>query len=145
MWSVLKNGVPEKCTPVKGYAYIDAEAGDEIILDMKLEVRFIKANHLVRADRGMTAVTYGPFVMCLEAVDNNHGTLFDVKLTDESIRVFIDDKLHLPCVEISAVHEIVRGLYSDEVDIVPFTAKFIPYFAFANRGEADMRIWLPKK
>ena len=145
VWSVLKNGVPEKCTPVKGYAYIDAEAGDEIILDMKLEVRFIKANHLVRADRGMTAVTYGPFVMCLEAVDNNHGTLFDVKLTDESIRVFIDDKLHLPCVEISAVHEIVRGLYSDEVDIVPFTAKFIPYFAFANRGEADMRIWLPKK
>ena len=32
-----------------------------------------------------------------------------------------------------------------EPDFVPQRIKFIPYFAFANRGETDMLVWLRVK
>ena len=38
-----------------------------------------------------------------------------------------------------------KGIYNNSVkrnEHLPFTARLIPYFAFANRGESDMLVWI---
>ena len=45
------------------------------------------------------------------------------------------------------MRETGEGIYFDveSVKAESFEAKLIPYFAFANRGETDMRIWVELK
>ncbi|MBE6613468.1 MAG: glycoside hydrolase family 127 protein [Ruminococcaceae bacterium] len=140
-WTLTKNGAPIKPETVKGYAWIDAADGDELCLTLSMEPRRIKADPHIMTNRGLSAVMYGPFVMCMEGVDNG-GWLGDVKLTDHRGTLSFDETLGVPVLDCPAVRETVAGLYSDEVTQSPFTARLIPYFAFANRGESDMRIWV---
>ena len=139
VWTLRKNGRPVNADVVNGFAKVDPMAGDEITLDLVIAPKVVRADRRVRVDRGMKAVTYGPFVMCLEGVDNG-GRLADVELTD-NFTVGRDEELGLPCVYCGAVRVDTDSLYSDNVSEKPFRAKLIPYFAFANRGECDMRIW----
>lgn len=141
MWTLRLNGKVVTAEPVKGYVFVDMADGDETLLDMRLDVKVVHADPRVAADRGMRAVTYGPFVMCIEGVDNG-GSLTDVKLVGNTGTVGFDESLGLPCVYFPAVRGETDGLYSDTVRSTRFTAKMIPYFAFANRGECDMRIWV---
>ena len=141
MWTLRLNGNVVTAEPVKGYVFVDMADGDETLLDMRLDVKVVHADPRVAADRGMRAVTYGPFVMCIEGVDNG-GSLTDVKLVGKTGTVGYDEALRLPCVYFPAVRERTDGLYSDTTISTRFTAKMIPYFAFANRGECDMRIWV---
>ncbi len=140
-WTLTKNGV--KVTPAmeKGYAFVDAACCDELVLDLKLEVRVVKSSPHILTNRGQCAVTYGPFVMCLEGVDNG-GWLGNVKLCGRCGEAIIDEELNVPAIIYPAVREEPVSIYSDKVVREPFTAKLIPYFAFANRGETDMRIWI---
>jgi DUF1680 family protein len=141
-WTLRKNDTFVRPEIVKGYAYIDAEDGDELRLDLAMEIRHVRANHKVRVDRGMRAVTYGPLVYCMEGVDNG-GELGSVVLKSGEVTSGWDDALGVMVLYHPAARVEVDGLYSDEVTEKPFTARMIPYFAFANRGETDMRIWLP--
>ena len=34
---------------------------------------------------------------------------------------------------------------SFDADLAEKTLTFLPYYAFANRGESDMRVWIPVK
>ena len=139
VWTLVKNGAPVSAEVVKGYALIDAADGDEIVLDMRIAPRFVRADSRVRADRGLEAVCLGPFVMCLEGVDNG-GSLENVVLR-RNLTAGFDESLGLPCIYADAARETTDSLYSDNITSTPFTAKLIPYFAFANRGETDMKIW----
>lgn len=141
-WSLACNGQTVPAEPVKGYVYVDVREGDSVVLDLQLAPRRIVTAPQNRYCRGQVALTYGPFVMCMEGVDNG-GSLNGVRLTGEEPRVSFDDALGLPTLEVPALRERVTTLYGDTVERRPFTAKFIPYFAFANRGETDLRIWLP--
>ncbi len=140
-YSLQRNGVRILPTIQSGYAMVDACDGDVFTLDLTLEIRRINADPRVRADRGMIALSWGPFVMCLEGVDNGE-RLYEVKLVGKEATLGTDESLGLPILLCPAVRETVDGLYSDTVTATPFTAKLIPYFAFANRGETDMRIWV---
>ena len=144
MWTLTLNGTVVTAEPVKGYVFVDMADGDETLLDMRLDVKVVHADPRVAADRGMRAVTYGPFVMCIEGVDNG-GSLTDVKLVGNTGTVGFDESLGLPCVYFPAVRGETDGLYSDTTRSTRFTAKMIPYFAFANRGECDMRIWVEEE
>ena len=142
-YEIKINGRAVNAELVKGYAMLDAKNGDEIELSFKLAVRHIKADSRVRHIRGCAAVTYGPFVMCMEGVDNGEH-LGDVKLLGLDCRVEFDDTLGLPTIIHPAARETSEGLYFDvgSERTERFEAKLIPYFAFANRGETDMRIWV---
>ena len=142
-YEIKLNGKNVSSDTVKGYAIIDAKDGDDIELDLELTVRHMKADSRVRHIRGCTAITYGPFVMCMEGVDNGE-RLGEVKLTGFECKVGFDEKLGLPVIIHPAVREMGEGLYYDVKNEKreSFSAKLIPYFAFANRGETDMRIWV---
>ena len=141
VWSVGKNGASVDAHIEHGYAYVDAKDGDTILLELRISARRVKSNPRVLTNRGMSAITWGPFVMCLEGVDNG-GSLTGVRLTGKSFTLGRDETLGLPCLYCQAARESTDGLYSDKTTTEPFTAKLIPYFAFANRGETDMRIWV---
>ena len=140
-WTLTKNGSYVRPEVEKGYAYIDAADGDELRLELAMEIRHVRANHKVRADRGMRAVTYGPLVYCMEGVDNG-GELGSVVLKPGEVTSGWDETLGVMVLYHPAARVEVDGLYSDAVTEKPFTARMIPYFAFANRGETDMRIWI---
>lgn len=128
-------------TAENGFVYVDAKDGDVISIEMPFELRYMRANSFVRADRGCVALSYGPFFYCMEGIDND-GYLGDISLVGNDVAFGFDKELGLPTLTHSAVREKIDGLYSDEVDTVNITAKFIPYFAYANRGETDMRLWV---
>ncbi len=138
-WSLKVNGRTVNAEVVKGYAFAEVKGGDELVFDMQLIPKAVRADRRVRIDRGLKAVTYGPLVMCLEGVDNG-GSLANVELIN-GFEVGFDKELGLPCVYADAVRVDTDSLYSDRVFERPFKAKLIPYFAFANRGECDMKIW----
>ena len=115
-------------------------------LNLDMPVRVISANRRVHENIGRVAVMRGPIVYCAEGVDN-----------DYSVHSMLLD----PCGRFSLGEAdfLVPSLYTTaylpkESDELYFEAsgetsekplKLIPYFAFANRGESDMIIWMPKK
>ena len=141
-YTLKKNGKEATAEPQNGYLLLDAADGDTLELTLEMLPRRIRSNPLVRANRGAVALTYGPLVMCMEGVDNG-GSLDGVAISKEEIQVSFDHALGLPTLLCPAVRRTASDLYCEESELLEetFTAKFVPYHAFANRGESDMRVW----
>ncbi len=133
----------------KGYVYIRRKwaAGDKIAIRFPMEVRRVYANQRVREDAGCVALLRGPVVYCFEGVDN--GELI------QSLRIPRDAGI-TPCtceegilkgntlLKIEGCRMVGSGdLYSEKPPVkekAVLTA--IPYYAWANRGETQMRVWM---
>lgn len=129
----------------KGYAYIDcAEDCLKITLKLAMPVKYTRAHPSVIADAGKAAVTRGPIVFCAEAVDNG-GALSALRLSPEPCaEVGRDEKLGVDTVTVNALRRLDEGkLYSSaEPKLTPVRLKLIPYYAFANRGESEMCVFI---
>ena len=139
----------KKFDTVKGYAYFDIKDGETLSLDFGMPTRFIEARREVVADCGKYAVMRGPVVYCMEGVDN--GTpLRDVTLDRRAkfVRGF-DDSLGVPTLAIKAWRrkpDNTAPLYRPAAFAYEkFTATLIPYYAIANRGVSEMRVWIDAK
>lgn len=144
--TVLQNGA-EIFPPLCG-GYLEIPVGErfDLKLDFHIAPRFACANANVRANVGRMALTYGPVVYCLEGVDNG-ARLNQISLSPDAIQdaVLTPDFHGLLSISLPALRDIVdSALYADAANATasPITAKFIPYFAFANRGESDMLVWV---
>lgn len=129
-----------------GYAYISLEGADvEISLNLKMNVRFVKSNRRVHENAGKVAMMRGPVVYCLEGVDNGK----DIRA------ISVDTKGEYSVCEkeflVPSIHG--KGYIEKESEELYFDAcesteeiqlKLIPYFAYANRGETDMVVWINK-
>ena len=130
----------------KGYARFSV-ASDEynVSIDMNMTVKFYHAHTGVRSCAGKTAVMYGPVLYCAEAVDNGDGLFNLTVLKNGNYDVKYSEEYCANVIEIDGEkREYSASLYSDK-DIAfvnPIRIKLIPYFAFANRGESDMAVWL---
>lgn len=129
-----------------GYAYIKISENDEILLKLSMPVMFISANKKVHDCAGRVAVMRGPVVYCLEGVDNGKDL--------NSLRIDIKEKAELSEKEFLVPNILLKAYKEPENDNLYFEAtdeyiethlKFIPYFAYANRGETDMLVWVLKK
>ncbi|MBQ9692219.1 MAG: glycoside hydrolase family 127 protein, partial [Clostridia bacterium] len=146
--------VPGWCDSYKGqtqngYLYLDVKDGETVDLEFEMVTRFMSANPRVNEDIGKVALTRGPIVFCLEEVDN--GPLlrtfrFDVNTKFE---LGYDDKLNVITLTGDAKKQIVdleneSPLYyrTSECRFEDVKAKFIPYYAFANRGESEMAVFV---
>ena len=124
-----------------GFVYINTDGNTQLEIEMEFRLKYVYANTALRENRGCTALTYGPFVYCMEGVDNGEN-LGEITLADGEAHWYFDSELSLPCFTHPAVRKKIDGLYSDKAEFTPIEAKFIPYFAYANRGETDMRLWI---
>ena len=146
-YSLAVNAESFNDAPVDGYVYIPVRGEAEIILTLDGTPRFVYASPKVPRLTGCTAVCRGPLVYCFEGADND-GDVLSLKLcTGGSIGVTEEPgllggtvKLAVPAVRVSQT----EGLYTTSKPTeTPCTAYAVPYYAWGNRGENQMRVWLP--
>lgn len=131
-------------TLTRGYAALDVPA-DDFTLDIEflMEPLFLSAHPAVRADAGKAALQYGPLVYCLEAVDNGAPlSALTVDVKGEAVVAF-DARFGANTITLPAFRASAEALYAPlgQAAKQPVSARFIPYYAFANRGESDMAVW----
>jgi DUF1680 family protein len=138
-----------------GYAILNRlwMPGDTLQLHFTMSVTIIAANPHVREDIGKLAVTRGPIVYCLEETDNGTdlhllrlckdlpftqqyrpellGGVTTLEAYGEKLIIdWSDDQLYKPAV-------------NERYEKVMLT--FIPYYAWANRTEGEMLVWIRQK
>lgn len=140
-----------------GYLYIDGtwQDDDEVILDMDMPVRILEADPRVREDMGKVAFVRGPIVYCLEEADNGenlHMCRVDAQtLQASAIETETTEELGHPMTvlkvpgkrlvleESAKLYHTVRPVREEDV-----TLRMIPYYAWNNRGEGEMCVWVRK-
>lgn len=132
-YDIRVNGSKVKAPVCNGYAVITRtwEPGDTVEIGLPMNVRRIRANEKVSADRGMLALERGPIVYCLEGKDQPGGTVFDKYIPEGT------------AIEASYVPDLLGGIVvlSGKAGDVPFKA--IPYSTWNNRGPDQMAVWIP--
>ncbi|PTY07500.1 ATP-binding protein [Opitutaceae bacterium EW11] len=133
------------------------KSGDVIELNLPFAPSVWEANPLVEETLNQVAVKYGPLVYCVEANDLPDGVrLQDVALTTDSAskpaklvpetianaRVF---SVVLPATALRRPHWESGQLYRPLNAGSPqrFDLKLVPYYAWGNRGDTDMTVWIP--
>jgi DUF1680 family protein len=118
-----------------------------------MPLELIEANPLVEETLNQVAIKRGPVVYCLESPDLPPGVrVLDVALSPTVDLVPRFDARLLGGVVIVDGRAWARPAESWDGRLYrklklkpakPITARFIPYFAWANRGQSEMTVWLP--
>ncbi len=130
-----------------GYAYLKAESGVTIKLQLDDTPRFVYANSKATAIAGKIALCRGPLVYCFEGVDNEND-VFAISLkrgSDIYVSDF-DETLLGGTVKMSVQalkSEETNTLYSlDAPSVKEVSAVAVPYYTWGNRGLNQMRVWM---
>ncbi len=142
------NGEEQALTPQNGYVYLPlADGVNEIELLLAVYPRLVAANPNVQEDAGKAALMMGPVVYCLEGVDNGVN-LRSLKIeTELKTTVVYEQDYGVNVINAKGYRTVLPAgnpLYYDydQKTQVPQTLRFVPYFAFANRGESEMEVWV---
>ena len=134
-----------------GYYYIEGtwKEGENVELILPVSARVLSADTRVRENIGKIAVMRGPVVYCMEEKDNG-SDLHLYKICPEvpmkESAVNIDGKAFPALIAKGIKQKEEKGdtLYSEyqkaEYEDVEIT--LIPYYAWANRGENEMCVWI---
>lgn len=138
-----KFSINRNYTMKNGYAYVALNENDEIEIEFDMPVRLMVANRRIHSDAGRAAVMRGPVVYCAEGVDNG-ADIKSVSLNTNADFEVCDSEFLLPMLKTKALRpKETESLYyeaGDDYEEIPLT--LIPYYAFANRGETEMQVWL---
>lgn len=122
---------------------------DTIEIEFPMKVVKITANPQVRENRGKVAIMRGPLVYCLEQVDN--GSQLHNLIIDQDSTFSVEHKPDLlngiSVITVSGKREIDDWndvLYKANSPLTRQSAKltFIPYYAWANRKQGEMLVWI---
>lgn len=111
-----------------GYAVISRTWAPEdmVQLNLPMEIHKVLAAHQIKDDIDKVALQRGPLVYCAEWTDNN------TKISNLNLSLNTNLK---PLFE----PDLLNGL--TVLKAKGFTA--IPYYAWANRGKGEMKVWFP--
>lgn len=146
-YSVKVNGEEVTSALEQGYFTIERKwkKGDRIELQLDMEVRTVKANGKVEADRGRVAVERGPIVYCAEWPDNDFNVLS--LLMNQHPQFEVVEKPDL-LYGLNQIKTSVQTLEYDEQGRLLAKDRqltLIPYYAWAHRGPGNMAVWLPSE
>ena len=130
-----------------GYAVVE-NPGKAVTVEFDMTPHRVWADRRVLRTAGQVAVMRGPIVYCAEGIDNGEGELHTYYLTDDFAATVGDSEAYgLPTLTVSCAKRVDEGaLYSSQPPkYADATLKLIPYNAFANRDESDMRVWFRAK
>ena len=144
-YTVRVNGKTVESGIDKGYFTISRKwrKGDMIELSLDMPPRLVAANDKVEADRGMLAVERGPMVYCAEWPDNPGTDLFSILMPRKPQLNVSDEKAPGGADIITAGVQKLSYDADGRLQTQDATVKLIPYYAWANRGEGQMTVWLP--
>lgn len=153
-YSVTVNGTATQVDAKNGYLYVSItqpETTIDLVLDMA--TKFMRASNRVSADFGKYAVQRGPIVFCAEETDND-AALWQYEVSPKSAThynfqpdllegvgtITVDAKL--PQEDEDGV-----GLYTEATteQLHDAKLKLVPYYAWANREDGAMQVWLNKE
>jgi DUF1680 family protein len=157
---LLVNGQPAPAPALPGtYARIQRRwaAGDHIALRLDMPPQLIEAHPLVEEARNHLAVRRGPLIYCLESVDlpagERVGEVFLSPGAEFSIAKDAALDRLLPGIQVLKGHGLVdraAGNWQGQLyrparprAFAEINLTLVPYFAWDNRGQADMTVWIP--
>jgi len=146
--SLTLNGMPATYKVVNGYAVIRKlwKKGDVVVLNLPMPVQKIVAISEVKDNRGRVALQRGPLVYCFEHPDNN-GKAMNIIIPDNtSFTAEFKPDLLSGVVEVS-LDAIVVNISDNGLSATSIKKRVsaIPFFSWANRGEGQMQVWMPRK
>jgi len=158
--AVHVNGQPVQSLNIDaGYIVLEQpwKAGDRIELDLEMPPVFIEAHPRVDAVRESVAIQRGPLVYCLESTDHSGVQFMDIQIDPAAALrpIWRDDLVGsgLMTIESSGLvrdtgdwqKQLYRQInaHSDATK-KPVSITAIPYYAWANRGQNAMRVWIPR-
>ncbi len=139
-----------------GYLYIDGKWNCEsITLTFDMDIEILAANNAVREDIGKVAVKRGPITYCLEERDNGdklHLLRIDPLEAKQNAKISISDELGhaMTVIDMPGKREEDESqnnncLYHDAITNTKFedcNLRFIPYYAWNNRGVGEMSVFV---
>ncbi|HUX87596.1 MAG TPA: glycoside hydrolase family 127 protein, partial [Chloroflexota bacterium] len=154
------NGVPLATYPTRhGYAIVERtwQAGDVIDLTLPMAPRFTEAHPWVDPTRNSLTIERGPLVYCLEQPDQDpaeHVLNVEIDPTSPPEESWRPDLLggvvtieaHGNAFDLSAWDGRLYAPLGQTASLArrPTRLTAIPYYAWANRGAAAMRVWIPR-
>lgn len=144
---------------VSGYTIISRKwkKGDVVGLVMPMKPRLVVSNPLVEENKNQVAVMRGPLVYCLEGVDIADGVdINDVAIpanatfTEKQQTIDGNTFVALECDAVNTGEskwgkdELYRTV-SPSAKTSKVHVRLIPYYAWGNRGETDMTVWMNLK
>ncbi len=149
-YAVTINGEKVNALAEKGYLRLERtwQPGDQIGLNLTMPVERIYADPRVRANNGRVALQRGPVIYCLEGTDNGNALETWQLPSEAPLSVaFAPDLLGGVVVITGEARKMASwdgiDLYHDEppaAQSVALTA--VPYYAWDNRGEGDLLVWV---
>ncbi len=120
-----------------GFACIERQwqKGDVIEVNLPMPAKRVLANDKVAADVGRAAVERGPIVYCAEWPDND-GNVLNLALSDNATLTAEGDGRK----DLLGGVTVICGRAENKQDLV-----LIPYYAWANRGQGPMAVWLTRE
>ena len=127
--------------------------GDRIELVFPMSVQLLQAHPLVEEARNQVAIRRGPIIYCLESVDlpENVGILDVAVLSDAQFQSHYVKSLlgGVTVLETKAYVDtgddwdktLYRRISPQERNVVDI--RLIPYYAWGNRGDSEMTVWIP--
>jgi DUF1680 family protein len=136
---------------VDGYIFRDMKKGDRIELVLDMPATLLESNPLVEETKNQVTVKRGPIVYCLESADLPRQNIFDViipasiKLQPVPMKIDIGNVVALTGeARLLQNNNWKNTLYKEvNTSTKPIKIKLIPYYAWANRGQTDMTVWMP--
>ena len=143
------DGIPAEVKPEKGYVRLALSKGSHrILMILPMKPRRLYAHERVRHDAGCVSFAFGPMIYCLEGCDNPE-PLWNLKADPDAeitVSEFLPELLGgVRVLKIPGYRrtDAAHGLYSEHKPVyVPQILTAIPYYAWANREEKDMRVWV---
>ena len=140
--SLKLNGKPVAYKVENGYAVINRQwkKGDNIQLNLPMEVKKVIANKALVDDKGKTALQRGPIIYCAVWKDNG-GTVSNLAIPANAAFKPVTEPNLLNGVTVLK-GEILSKTKGEAAKKVELTA--IPYYSWANRGKGEMTVWFPE-
>jgi Uncharacterized protein conserved in bacteria len=156
-FSVTINGTVHSADefPIEdGYLLADRlwKDGDSVDLAFAMPIMRMKGHPNVRHTAGKVALQRGPFVYCLEEADNGSQLHRMILPREAELTARFEPDLlgGIEVIEGMVLRE-TSGAWNDDLyreeaqaglGLSETRAKFIPYYAWANRGPGEMTVWV---
>jgi len=129
-----------KFTQEKGYAIIRRKwkKGDTVELELPMNVRLVAGNPKIEDIRRKVVIMRGPIIYCVEETDNKRffEDADDLNLLPSGLVAKFKNDLLDGVVTINGSASFTTR--QEKIDIIA-----IPYFAWCNREQGQMKVWLP--
>lgn len=151
---VKVNGKPMK-SGVSGGQYFSInqqwQKGDKVELVLDMPATLIESNPMVEETRNQVAVKRGPIVYCIESPDLKSNSIFNIAIpANIQLKPVLGKIANGSIMTLNGSASLIEaGNWSNTLyrelgrSKKMINIKLIPYYAWANRGQTDMTVWMP--